>query len=657
MNFSQYLLSRCVPFAVVILAIETALRACLALRIGETIASSSWVWPQAFAVGMTFDLVVLAYVLLPYVLYVGGLPRRWRNSRLDRVITTTALFTCTFVFLYAAVAEWIFWDEFRVRFNFIAVDYLVYTEEVLANIWQSYPVAPIIAGELLVAALITFAARRALFPAAEGSATRTLNALAISGFIVLLVPPLLFLARENADAAISVDEDINELAKNGIFSFFAAFRQNELPYKQFFVAGYNGHEPPPIQTVLEEEELGERFMHPASDDIARYVPGSEAPRKRNVVFVVMESMSARFMQRFGWPGPAITPTLDRLAGESLFFDRAYATGTRTVRGLEAITLSIPPTPGRSIVKRPGNEDLASIGFVFRDRGYDTRFIYGGDGFFDNMNYFFSHNGFGIIDRDSFDESTTTFGNAWGLCDEDLYAKSLAVAGESHAAGRPFMHLLMTTSNHRPYTFPAGRPGIPARDGGRQAGVKYADYALGKYLEEAADMPWFADTVFVIIADHTANAAGKAELSPEKYHIPFLIYSPGFVEPRVFEPYASQIDVAPIVFGLLGFSYVNRFYGENLLADFDEVPHVYVANYQKLGYLTTGGLTILRPDRSVVQYANGAARIVDDADEKTILKTIAVYRHASDWQRNLARVDTLPENYGITPTAPETGGWR
>jgi len=655
MRFLKYLIARCLPFAVAFLAIETLLRMCLALRIGETIAASPWVWPQAFVVGMTFDLVVLAYLLLPYGLYLVALPRRWRNSRSDRAITIAAFFTATFVIVYAAAAEWIFWDEFRVRFNFIAVDYLVYTEEVLANIWQSYPVTLIITVELLLAALITLGARRSLVPAALGPPVRP--ALVLSGAIavVLLVPPLLFFARENADATISVDEDINELAKNGIFSFFAAFRQNELPYKQFFVAGYNGHEPPPIQTVLEEEELGERFLHPGTDDITRYVPGRDAPKQRNVVFVVMESMSARFMQHFGWRGPAITENLDRLVDESLFFDRAYATGTRTVRGLEAITLSTPPTPGRSIVKRPDNENLASIGFVFQERGYDTRFIYGGDGFFDNMNYFFSHNGFAIIDRDAFDETTTTFGNAWGLCDEDLYAKSIADADVSHAAGRPFVHVLMTTSNHRPYTFPAGRPGIPERDGGRQAGVKYADYALGKYLADAAGTPWFANTMFVIIADHTANAAGKTELSPEKYHIPFLIYAPGFIEPRVFGAYASQIDVAPVVLGLLGFSYVDRFYGENLLRDFDEVPHVYVANYQKLGYLTTAGLTILRPDHSVVQYSNGAGRVVHDADEQTILKTIAVYRHASDWQRNLARVPTLPEHYGIVPQAAKEGG--
>ncbi len=651
MDFTKYFISRILPFGVAFLVIETVLRVCLALRIGHTSAATPWVWPQAFAVGLTFDLVVLGYWLLPYLLYLVALPRRWRNSRADRAITVAVFFFATFILVYSAAAEWIFWDEFRVRFNFIAVDYLVYTEEVLANIWQSYPVTAIIAVELVIVSVVTWLAWRFLIPAGTLTARGLLPGIAV----LILLPPVLFLARENADAAISVDEDINELAKNGMFSFFAAFRQNELPYEQFFVRGYRGHEPPAIQTVLEEAELGERFLEPASDDIIRYVPGRGTPQKKNVVFVVMESMSARFMQRFGWPGPAITPNLDRLAGESLFFDRAYATGTRTVRGLEAITLSIPPTPGRSIVKRPGNENLASIGFVFQERGYDTRFIYGGDGFFDNMNYFFAHNGFSIIDRDSFDEATTTFGNAWGLCDEDLYAKSIADASESHTAGRPFMQLLMTTSNHRPYTFPAGRPGIPERDGGRQAGVKYADYALGKYLEDAAKMPWFADTVFVIIADHTANAAGKTELSPEKYHIPFLIYSPGFIEPRVFQQYASQIDVEPIVLGLLDFAYVNRFYGENLLRDFDEIPHVYVANYQKLGFLTTGGLTILKPDRSVVQYIDGVPGIAHDADERTVLKTIAVYRHASNWQQHLARVATLPEHYGIVPQQNSEGG--
>jgi phosphoglycerol transferase MdoB-like AlkP superfamily enzyme len=644
-RFLKYVVERCAPFAVAFFIVETSLRLLLSTRVGATITIPPGEWLRIFALGASFDAVVLGYFLLPYALYLLLLPRRWHRSFVDRGVTLAGFSIGVFVLLYTASAEWIFWDEFGVRMNFIAVDYLVYTREVLADIWESYPVVMLVSVQIIMAVVIAIFARRFLAPQTRWPAL-DLRTRTASLAVLLLIPSVLFFVRDNADADISLDSDVNELAKNGIYSFFSAFRHNELPYQQFYATAYRDRAPPQIQSVLGESELGHRFLHPHSDDITRLVPGHGAALKKNVVVVVMESMSARFMQRFGWNGPEITPVLDRLAGESLFFESAYATGTRTVRGLEAITLSIPPTSGRSIIKRPGNENLASIGFVFQDRGYDTRFIYGGYGYFDNMNHFFSNNGFSIVDRASFDESETTFANAWGLCDEDLYAKSMTEAARSHAAGRPFMHLLMTTSNHRPYTFPAGRPGIPVSRGGRQAGVKYADYALGQFLKSAAREPWFADTVFVIIADHTANAAGKRELSPSKYHIPFLIYAPGFVEPSVFSQLASQIDVAPILFGLLDFSYVGRFYGEDLLDDPNEQPHVYVANYEKLGYLTPRSLVILRPDHTIAQYVNGKPRIPPTVDEQAVLKTIAVYAHASQWRRHIGRVPTLPGSVSV-----------
>ena len=134
--------------------------------------------------------------------------------------------------------------------------------------------------------------------------------------------------------------------------------------------------------------------------------------RKNVMLVSMESMGAEYLAHFG-NRQNLTPNLDRLASEGLLFTKLLATGTRTVRGLEALTLSVPPTPGQSILRRPHNAELFTIGDVFRDRGYDTRFLYGGYGYFDNMNAFYAGNGFEVIDRTSLSADEIHFENVWG----------------------------------------------------------------------------------------------------------------------------------------------------------------------------------------------------------------------------------------------------
>jgi len=128
----------------------------------------------------------------------------------------------------------------------------------------------------------------------------------------------------------------------------------------------------------------------------------------NIVLVTVESLSAKYLGSFG-DKRGLTPNLDELRQQSLFFSRFYATGTRTDRGLEAVTLSIPPTPGRSIVKRIGRETgYASLGQQLAARSYDSVFLYGGRGYFDNMNAFFSSNGYRIVDQGSVPEGQISF---------------------------------------------------------------------------------------------------------------------------------------------------------------------------------------------------------------------------------------------------------
>ncbi len=187
---------------------------------------------------------------------------------------------------------------------------------------------------------------------------------------------------------------------------------------------------------------------------------------------------------------------------------------------------MPPTPGRSIVKRIGRESgFASLGQQLASKGYDSVFLYGGRGYFDNMSAFFSGNGYRVVDQSSADEADIHFKNAWGMADEDLYRLALREADADHAAGKPFLLQLMTTSNHRPYSYPDGRIDIPSSEG-REGAVKYTDYAIGEFLAQARGKPWFANTLFVFVADHTAGSAGSQDLPVPSYHIPLFIYAPG-----------------------------------------------------------------------------------------------------------------------------------
>jgi phosphoglycerol transferase MdoB-like AlkP superfamily enzyme len=301
--------------------------------------------------------------------------------------------------------------------------------------------------------------------------------------------------------------------------------------------------------------------------------------------------------------------------------------------MEALSLSIPPIPGQSVLRRAGCENLTTLGSVLQAKGYATAFLYGGDGFFDNMNYFFEANGYDIVDlpRQLGRGKQPTFANAWGACDEDAFTWSLEEADRAHAAGKPFHHFVMTTSNHRPYTWPAGK--IDPKLINREGGVAYTDYAIGAFLKAAQTKPWFKDTVFVIVADHCASVAGKRELEVRKYEIPLFVWSPGNIAPRKFDTMMSQIDVAPTVLGLLGVDYLSRFVGTDALAP-SYLPRAFISNYQKVAMLRPDGLlTVLKPVRQAVQYqadlSTGALTPVTTPDAAAVEETIIHYQGADE----------------------------
>ena len=223
-----------------------------------------------------------------------------------------------------------------------------------------------------------------------------------------------------------------------------------------------------------------------------------------------------------------------------------------------------------------------------------------------------------------------FKNAWGMADEDLYTQAIKVADADYQKQQPFFMHLMTTSNHRPYTYPDGRIDIESGKG-RDGAVKYTDYAIGQFLAEAKTKPWFKDTIFVFLADHCAGSAGKEDLPVENYHIPLWIYAPGIVEAHESAQLASQIDVAPTVLGLLNMDYVSTFYGRNLLQQNDAPNRVLIGNYQHLGLFDGKDLAILSPGKAIRKHldALGESReTVAGHDDPLIMRAISYYQSAS-----------------------------
>jgi phosphoglycerol transferase MdoB-like AlkP superfamily enzyme len=232
--------------------------------------------------------------------------------------------------------------------------------------------------------------------------------------------------------------------------------------------------------------------------------------------------------------------------------------------MEAVTASFPPVPAESIVKRPRNEGMFNWSEIMLTNGYSPTFIYGGYGTFDNMNHFFANNGYQVIDRTAMD--TPGFSNIWGVSDEDLFRNALRVFDRQHGRGERIFSVIMTTSNHKPFTFPSGVAGVRPKGGGREAGVRYADHALGSFVDRLRERPYFDDTMLVIVADHGARVYGREDIPLPTYAIPFVVYSPRHVLARRIDTLVSQIDVAPTVLGLLNLSHASAFFGKDVLAD-------------------------------------------------------------------------------------------
>lgn len=635
------------------IGVFTVLRLGLLLFVGPSLVPPS-LWAGIFLKGLMFDLAVVAITTVPVFLYEALLPNRWRQQAWHRGLRWAWVWFSVLVMLFGAGSEITFWLEFATRFNFIAVDYLIYTQEVIGNIRQSYPVPAIVAALGVVAAVLTVLLR---------CHVRQANALSLTGrqrlglLLAAVALPALSLSLTRVDQMQgSGNAYAEELSGNGLYSLAAAMRRNELDYDKFYRTIPQAQADAILKGLdVERQPLSQAVK--ADDEDAATDPLPFKRRPRNVVLISVESLSASFMDTFG-SGKHLTPRLDALAREGLLFEHMYATGTRTVRGLESLSLGTPPVPGQAIVRRPNNEHLATLGEILKPQGVDSFFFYGGYGYFDNMNAYFDANGYRVIDRTDIPKQEVAFENVWGVADEVMFNHVIRTLGTEAGRHRPFFAHVMTTSNHRPYTYPDGRIDIKS-PGGRDGAVKYTDYAIGKFIDDARRQPWFKDTLFIIIADHCASVAGKTKLPVDGYHIPLIFYAPDFVPPGIFTPVVSQLDLAPTIVEMMGKNGDDHFYGRPFFEDGPSLNRAFISNYQELGYLRDGLLTVLLPRQKVEAYRVDPVTLETTpapVNEAYMNEAIAYYQTASRaFRQGALRID--PDGGWLAHARREAFGQR
>ena len=609
-------------------AINAAVRLGLLIFEGDAANLVPWRLVPVVIVGLLYDLAAATYLLVPFAIAAVVLPDKPRGRRSHAFIASALIVVSLFGLLFVATAEALFWNEFSSRFNFIAVDYLIYTREALGNIRELYPVNLLLLAVAAVSLGTFWFIRRRVWAAGADEAGTRRQRLAASSTILALPVLSTFIVGDAPREALPTTST-RELAGNGYYEFVRAFRNNDLDYHTFYVTMPEREARREMREEFEEARSAAVFtdgQHP----LERKVTAVGSPRQMHVLLVTMESLGADFVESYGGK-KGLTPNLDRLAREGLRFTQVYATGTRTVRGLEALALSIPPTPGHAVLTRKNNKGFQTLGGVFKDEGYEPIFIYGGYSYFDNMKDFFGGNGYTVVDRSSLGKNEISHETIWGVADEDLFKMVLREVDARAAVGKKAFANVMTTSNHRPFTYPAGRIDIPSGSG-RDGAVKYSDWAIGKLITEASTRPWFKDALFVFIADHTSHARGRTDLPPENYHIPLIVYAPSVLAPQTIDAVASQIDVGPTILALLNVSYTSRFFGQDILTEGQHHQRALTANYLTVGHMEDGILVELSPKRRARVLEAKTGRDVAAHNPKVdawINETVAHYQIAAD----------------------------
>lgn len=518
-----------------------------------------------FIYGLRMDTIVICIILVIPTIFLAITPKIFSNF-ISKFLSIYILFFLL-IALFIECASFPFFAQYDLRPNYLFIEYLEYPQEVTSLLFKDYKFQFIAVFILIIATIRIYSKSKFINFEQEVFKQNYISRILILAPILLV----LFLGIRSSlghrpvnisDALYSENRVINEITKNSLHSLGYAYYSNKKAENNISKYGKidikEAYKVASLAIGINYKDEKKPFYREVKSKLA-------SKKQKNLVIFIQESMGAQFTGFIGKQN--FTPNLDNLAQDYLSFTNLYSNGTRSVRGLAALTSGTLPINGIEVIKRnKSQEDYFTVASLLKPYGYKSSFIYGGEARFDNMKGWYLGNGFDeVIEQKDF--TNPIFTSTWGVSDEDLVIKANEKFKSYYENNEKFVSVMFSSSNHMPFELPDGKiefeKNIPKTS--VENAIKYADFAIGKFFELAKKEDYFKDTVFVVIADHNVRVYGDQIVPIDMFQIPAVIVSSD-IPHQIFTNLTSQADVLATALDLIGIDLSYPILGNSIFKD-------------------------------------------------------------------------------------------
>lgn len=555
---------------------------------------------RAFVIGVRFDLVIIGYIIVIPFLLLAVLDLINKLGKNVLRVTFVFIFICFSIAFTFCAADIPFFNQFFSRLTVSALEWNDNSWFIIKMVFQEPRYFIVLIPLILFNSLFYILLKRVFTIKGNGKKLKTVYRIIIYVFALAFIL-IGIRGRIQKKSPIRVgtayycnNQFLNQLGLNPVFTLMDSFKQSTHSSKNGvdFMALDEAY-------IQVKKDLG---IQCSTNDhsISRIVVNDTSTLiKPNIVLIIMESMSAAKMKRHGC-NKNLTPFLDSLSYQSLYFENIYTSGIHTYNGLLGTLFSYPSIyhlhPMKEIRK------LEGISSVLKKNGYSTTYITTHDSQFDNVEGFLRANGFDkIVSQSDYPQSKIV--STLGVPDDFMFRFSIPIIDDLQKEASPFFITFLTSSDHGPYYIPDYFN--PRSQEIKDQSVEYADWALSTFINKAKSKDWYENTIFIFVADHGAAIDPKYDIALNYYHTPLIFYAPKILStPKVFDCLGSQLDIFPTLMGIMNVSYTNSTFGIDLINEKREF--LLLNNDDKIGVMNNEFLFLLKAhdERKLYRYRIG-----------------------------------------------------